>query len=84
MDYVDYFLGGPRDGVKRASQAGERYPKYSLRQSVEVGPRILALYQFEGARILDGVTERTYRYQRSMPSDEAQRFFADHNVWHSD
>ena len=81
MEYVDHFLGGPRDGVKRASQAGERYPKYTLRQSVEVGPRVLAVYQFEETRVMDGVTERIYRYLRSMPADEAQRFLATNNEW---
>jgi len=84
MEYIDHFVGGPRDGIKQKSQYGARYPLFTLRQAVEIGRQVLALYQFEAAQIGSFATERTYRYVRSMPAEEAQKFLTANNQWQSD
>jgi len=84
MEYIDQFVGGPRDGIKQKSQYGARYPLFTLRQAVEIGHQVLALYQFETAGVTSFATERTYRYVRSLPAEEAQQFLAANNQWRSD
>jgi hypothetical protein len=41
----------------------------------------MALYQFEAAQVTASGTERTYRYVRSLPSQQAQEYLAAHNEW---
>jgi hypothetical protein len=84
MEYIDHFVGGPRDGIKRKSEYGQRFPLFTLRQAVEIGRQVMALYQFESAQITTSGTERTYRYVRSLPSQEAQEFLAANNQWKND
>jgi len=81
MEYIDHFVGGPRDGIKRKSEYSERYPVFTLRQAVEIGRQVMALYQFEAAQVTASGTERTYRYVRSLPSQQAQEYLAAHNEW---
>jgi hypothetical protein len=81
MDYIDHFIGGPRDGIKRKSEYSERYPLFTLRQAVEIGRQVMALYQFEAAQVTGSRTERTYRYVRSLPGQEAHDFLTTHNEW---
>lgn len=84
MEYIDHFVGGPRDGIKRKSQYDQRYPLFTLRQAVEIGPQLMALYQFDAAETTPLGTVRTYRYVRSLPIKEAQEYLDAHNQWKVD
>lgn len=78
MEYFNCFVGGPFDGGRVKSPYREEYPEFTLRQHVQNGLRVMAIYRCENELTKGNVAERHYKYVRSAPLEEAQRFLTEH------
>ena len=70
-------------GDEDVDRLGELVARYPLRESL-AARQVMALYQLEAAQTTASLTERKYRYVRSLPGQEAQEFLAAHNQWKID
>lgn len=76
MEYIDCFIGGPFDGRREASRTGQSYHTVRIRQHVQNGTRVMAVYQWQESHTTEQSSERRYRYFRSLPRNEAMQYLA--------
>ena len=78
MDFLHAYVGGPFDG-RQDSNVGSSYNTLLLKQHVAVGPRWMAIYQFDGQGESEGVVRRTFRYLETVPAHVGMQFVKTQN-----
>ena len=72
MRYFALHIGGPFDG-NREELPGRRFGTIVLKQHMECGLENLAVYKYEKTNESPGEAERIYRFEKTLPFDEARK-----------